>query len=171
MMENVLIPLDGSPLAEQATDYAPKLLPAGATVSLLSVVRIPSAYFATEMPLPVVYTATDVTRLLQDELQAARDYLETIAKPLRDKGFKVFIVAETGDAPTVIADQARYHDAIMMTTHGRTGLSRLLYGSVTQQVIGLSPRPVIVIPNRLEEPVQVRESEAGKAGNNQVAYP
>lgn len=171
MMQNVLIPLDGSPLAEQAAEYAPRLLAPGSTITLLSVVRIPSAYFATEMPLPVVYTASDVTRLLQDELQAARDYLETVARGLREKGFKVYIVAETGDAPTVIADQARNQDAVMMTTHGRTGLNRLLYGSVTQQVIGLSPRPVIVIPNRVEEAVNDSKVEAGKAANNRLAYP
>jgi nucleotide-binding universal stress UspA family protein len=171
MMQNVLIPLDGSPLAEQAADYAPKLLATGSSITLLSVVRIPSAYFATEMPLPVVYTASDVTRLLQDELQAARDYLETVARGLREKGFKVYIVAETGDAPTVIADQARSQDVVMMTTHGRTGLNRLLYGSVTQQVIGLSTRPVMVIPSRAEEEVKASEAEEGKAPNKRLNYP
>lgn len=151
MLKNVLIPLDGSLLAEQAVGYVQRVLPAKGSVTLLTVIRLPNTYFATEVPLPMVYSAADITRLLEDEVASARQYLEDVAQRLRRKGFSVFVVVETGDPPIVIVDQARYFDAVMMTTHGRTGLSRLLYGSVTQQVLGLSPRPVIVVPNRRAE--------------------
>lgn len=150
-MKSLLVPLDGSLLAEKALDAVDKILPQDGTVALLTITRIPNMYFATEAPLPVAYNAVDITRVIQEEMQAARDYQETVAKPLREKGYRVVGVVETGDPATVIADQARYYDAVMMTTHGRTGLGRLLYGSVTQNVIGMSPRPVIVIPNAHEE--------------------
>lgn len=151
MLKSILIPLDGSPLAEQAVSYAKQVLPTEGSVTLLTVIRLPSTYFATEVPLPMVYSASDISRLLEDEVASAREYLEGVAQRLRREGFSVFTVVETGDPPIVISDQARYFDAVMMTTHGRTGLSRLLYGSVTQQVVGLSPRPVIIVPSRQEE--------------------
>jgi nucleotide-binding universal stress UspA family protein len=152
MIKSLLIPLDGSDLAAYALKYAADVLPPEGSITLLTVVRVPSTYFATEVPLPMIYTAADITRLLRDELQGAKQYLNEQAKPLQGADFTVYTVVETGDPAIVITEQARFYDAIMMTTHGRTGLRRLLYGSVTQQVIGTSPRPVIVVPSLQSEP-------------------
>ncbi len=157
MIKHVLVPLDGSSLAEQAVDAITHVLPENGSVTLLTIVRIPTTYFATEVPLPMVYSAADITTLLREEMEAARSYLEETARKLRLKGYQVTCVVETGDPALVIVDQARYYDAVMMTTHGRTGLNRLLYGSVTQQVIGLSPRPIIVVPNARQEALPGQE--------------
>jgi len=53
-----------------------------------------------------------------------------------------------GRAAEVILEEAKKHDLIVMGTHGRTGLDRLLLGSVAQEVVRKSPKPVLLVPQR-----------------------
>ena len=77
-----------------------------------------------------------------------KDYLASIERRLLANGFQVDCVVESGDPATVINDVANTYnvDSIIMTTHGRTGFNRWLFGSVTQKVISHMLRPVMVVP-------------------------
>ncbi len=77
-------------------------------------------------------------------------YLEELAEPLRQLGYHVNTRVEVGDAADCIIHAAvKFEvDAIVMSTHGRSGVSRLLFGSVTNRVLSQSTRPVLVVPSQ-----------------------
>ena len=107
-----------------------------------------------------IFPLTVVTGRVYDEAEfnntyrRVHDYLLGHARHLTPKGYEVECVVETGDPAKVITDIADKNkaNAIVMTTHGRTGFSRWLFGSVTQKVISAMPCPVMVVPGKqLEE--------------------
>ena len=66
------------------------------------------------------------------------------------KGYEAHLLE--GRAAEVILKEAEKHDLIVMGTHGRTGLDRLLLGSVAQEVVRKSPKPVLLVPHRRTSP-------------------
>jgi nucleotide-binding universal stress UspA family protein len=92
-------------------------------------------------------------------LSRARAYLEQIAAPLRAEGFQVETLAQFGDAAKTIINIALIHnvDAISMATHGRSGFSRWLFGSVTGNVLSAAACPVFVTP---PDPILLKADEA-----------
>jgi nucleotide-binding universal stress UspA family protein len=79
--------------------------------------------------------------------QEALDYLRVVAAMPLFEGLSVTTSARAGQAPDQIIDAARESEAdlIAMTTHGRTGLRRLLFGSVAEAVLRTSHVPVFVV--------------------------
>lgn len=79
-----------------------------------------------------------------------RAYLDRVAKNLQLNGYEVEADVAGGDpADVILAYAEKLHvDMIVMSTHGRSGLDRLLFGSVTNKVVNHSHCPVIVVPNR-----------------------
>lgn len=80
------------------------------------------------------------------ERVAARDYLEGVAARLTGKGLEVEWVVLEGPAAPTIAQRALEGgaDLVAMTTHGRSGVARLLLGSVTEQVLRTADVPVLL---------------------------
>jgi nucleotide-binding universal stress UspA family protein len=126
----ILVPLDDSPEARVALPYAAALATPGTEIVLLTVVP----------------TATDA--------DAARAGLETAAQHLRVAGQTVRTEVATGDPARRIVDMAADLGAelIVMASHGRGALGRLIYGSVADQVGRESPVPVMVVRARQLEP-------------------
>lgn len=83
-------------------------------------------------------------------LPYAKHYVESVAKDLVKDGYTVRQEVKMGDAATVITDMAEklHVDAIVMSTHGRSGISRFLFGSVTNKVLEAKVCPVFVIPSK-----------------------
>jgi nucleotide-binding universal stress UspA family protein len=81
------------------------------------------------------------------ELEEARSHLQGMAKPFDRKGIETLQLVERGDPVEQILRAARAHevDLIAMTTHGRSGISRLVTGSVTEQVLRRAPVPLLVV--------------------------
>lgn len=129
MLNHVLIPLDGSKLAEQAIYPIKHILRPDGQITLLTVVA----------------AETDV--------KTAMDYLEPMAGRLRLDGYQVRYEILEGNAPEVIVARAVKLgvDLIAMCTHGRSGLQKLLYGSVTSEVLEQTVCPVLVVPNRVRQ--------------------
>jgi nucleotide-binding universal stress UspA family protein len=132
---NVLVPLDGSRLAEQvlspAADLARALL---APCTLLRVLE-PSGI------------ATESASLAAARTAAALVYLEAVADRLRGQGLPVRArVAVTAHPARAILSEARALEGTVITlaTHGRSGVPRLVLGSVADQVIRTAPGPVLV---------------------------
>jgi nucleotide-binding universal stress UspA family protein len=149
MLKKVLVPLDGSQLSEFALEYARQILGAGAEIVLVSVVDMPvtQAYFVAEMP---IISGTDSVEMTEKLRTTTRDYLKQRAEQLTEAGFKASTVVEIGYPEKVIVDVATKQsvDAIVMCTHGRSGLDRILFGSITQRVLNSMPCPVFVVPSK-----------------------
>ncbi len=154
----ILIPLDGSELSEEALDPALELAKVlGAELRLLRVVEpYPAAYAYAD---PSAYIMIDPT----PELEAARAYLDQIAERLRAKGAVVEVKEEFGFAVTTITDTARAQavDFIAMSTHGSSGLRRLIMGSVATGVVQRAAVPILIV-----RPAAVRETAHDSAGES-----
>jgi len=102
--------------------------------------------------VPVPPMAVEGTRqvVIEDveKLRAkAEEYLAQIAAELRDKGVRVTTMVRRGEPVAEILSGAREAEAdlIAMTTHGRSGLSRLLFGSVAAAVVSHAEIPVFLM--------------------------
>jgi len=135
MLNKILVPLDGSPLAERALTYATAL--AGATGANLLLVRAAFSH---------TLAGVDPRERQLGALQEAEAYLQQIATKVRDQGFACETVARYGHAAECITESARtrHVDLIVMATHGRTGPGRWVLGSVAEAVVAASPIPVLV---------------------------
>lgn len=147
MLKHVLVPLDGSKLAEEALAHAVNLVEPKGKISLISAVEVP------DVPIYGYYppaTIPDYQEAKNDLLPYAKNYLEGIAGTLGAQ-YDVTITteAEIGNPADLITRKAQqYHvDAIVMSTHGRSGLSRWLFGSVTSKVLSAKACPVYVVPS------------------------
>ena len=148
MLSQVLVSLDGSELAERALPYAKKIVAPTGEIVLLSVVDIPDFPIYTAYPMPTVKPDPDYSSVVTDMLAVSKEYLEGIATKLRLEGLRVKTVVKSGDPATCIIEEAQeqHVDTIVISTHGRSGFSKWLFGSVTQKVLSAMPCPVIVIP-------------------------
>ena len=162
MIAHVLVPLDGSLLARSALDYALKLIGDAGKITLLTILQPP------EVPIYDFYPVTmspqkDYEAGFTEALTHAQDYLYQITAEIQEK-YAVTIEAtvETGDPATAIIETAAklHTDAIVMSTHGRSGISRWLFGSVTQKVLAASCCPVFVIPPQVVEERKTSEQKA-----------
>jgi nucleotide-binding universal stress UspA family protein len=151
--ERILVALDGSELAERSLPPAEALAERfGAELILvravvLSTLRAAGAVVvAPAGPGPIV----DPTPHLEEERIEASQYLDALADQLRSRGRLVKTEMRSGAAGKVIVDLANELEAglIVMTTHGRSGLERVILGSVTDEVLRHAPCPVLVVPAR-----------------------
>lgn len=130
-----LIPLDGSPLALAALTQAANLA-AHRSAELLLVSVVQEAFEGASM----------VARYNDDLHRQGSEYLQGARKLLSEAGFQVRTRLLTGDpGPALIACAREENpDLVAMGTHGRSGLQRLILGSVTEHVLTCSPCPVLV---------------------------
>lgn len=148
----VLVPLDGSTLAEVVLPFVRRLGSLrGTTVVVLQVVP-PTPVVAMEVPAPAIVEADESAR------EEAERYVQTVAGRLRAQGLDAEPHTKLGDPARVILDAVRELrvELIAMTTHGRTGLGRLLFGSVAEQVLRRSPVPVFLV--RVSEEEEARQA-------------
>ncbi|MFN8527856.1 MAG: universal stress protein [Anaerolineae bacterium] len=153
MLKRVLVPLDGSSLAESALDYALKIVQPDGVLTLVSAIQIPEMpiYDLYPVPMPVTQTKEE----LNSAIPGAKAYLERVAERLCEAcDLTVNIIVDVGDPAALIVDVATHDqsDAIVMSTHGRSGLGRWFFGSVTNKVLMGANCPVLVVPpkNRLQ---------------------
>jgi nucleotide-binding universal stress UspA family protein len=147
MFRKLVVPLDGSELAERALPYAVQLARAGqGRILLVRVALAPPSM------------SVDGVGWERDQLEAVDDaerYLRAIAERLGDQA-PVETVVPYGRPTVQILDQVRRFEAdgIVMATHGRTGLAHLLYGSTTETVLAESAIPVFLVHARPGEPAE-----------------
>jgi len=154
MEQRILMPLDGSEVGEAALplveDLVSKLSPeAKVEIVLLQVVSsLPHLVVAGEAGLQIPFTEQE----LEINRRKALDYLEEAAKGLKGKGAVVKIRVEMGspaDEIIRVADEIDVH-LIAMSTHGRTGISRWAFGSITDRVLRGAKQPILLIRARKE---------------------
>ncbi len=147
----ILVPLDGSPLAERALPYADALARAtGASLTLMTAIEHDQDGMLARLPALR-------ERLEHGARDQAAQYLERSAALLRAWGRTVSTLITGGRPAEEILDAAERLDAalIAMATHGRGGLQRWLVGSVADKVMRLSPRPTLLVrPAEEQGPLQ-----------------
>ncbi len=146
MQRQILVPLDGSKLAEKSLPHAVTLARStGSGLTLLRVVPTPSATNPLAWAVPVHST----TWAYHNEmLNLAHEYLAGIAKGLESEGLAVQWKLVRGDPAERIIQHAQENAGvvmIVMATHGRSGVSRWLLGSVAEKVLQTSPAPLVLI--------------------------
>jgi nucleotide-binding universal stress UspA family protein len=140
----VVVPVDGSALAEQSIPLATSIARrTGRTLLLLRVVPAPSLYLR-----HTIGGAISSQELLQLLNQEASAYLRALQERLLESRVPVVTSLAEGEVAETIAYAANRQPRsyIVMTTHGRSGLSRWALGSVTDRVLHLAEVPVIVLP-------------------------
>jgi nucleotide-binding universal stress UspA family protein len=142
MFKRILVPLDGSELAEKALQQALSLCPESGEIVLLQVIRLPLPVMTPDvgMTMPVID--------MDDMFDEAMAYLNGWVEELADKGVQASAAVVEGDnVADTIADYAKEHDIalIVQSTHGRGGFSRLVFGSVAEGVLRQAPCPVMFI--------------------------
>ena len=155
MKKQILVSLDGSELAEA-------ILPHAATIARLTscelvLLRSVAPYMVVQ-PLVGPVAAPDV---LDNEVDEARDYLETIATRLRADGLGVHTHVVSEYAANAICAYAEDNPAVQMiaiATHGRSGLRRLVFGSVAEHVLHSCTKPLLLIrPSSIDHPDQATD--------------
>ncbi len=141
MYDKILVPLDGSVLAERAIRHAEEIARGSRGEILL--------LQAVNLPMPVVPEAVLVpdSKWLAEAKKDAARYLDWIAAPLRETGMRVrTMVDERPPADAILHVAAREEvDLIVMSTHGRGGLSRLFMGSIAESVFRSTSRAVMLV--------------------------
>lgn len=135
-IRRILLPLDDSSLADESLEPASELaLAAGAELLLIQIVEI-----------SVVTEAAPYLLDPEAELARAREYLDRIADRMKASGLAVTSYSAVGDPSATLALIAREGDAdlIAMATHGRSGLTHLLLGSVATGTVRQSTVPVLL---------------------------
>lgn len=141
-IKQILVPTDFSENAQHAVDYAIELAKlCSAKLHLLHTPVIPTYLL---MDLSYSPGPEAVTRILNDSQQALDEQAEVVATT----GIEFFTAIREGTVHEVIRDYAKEHDVdlVIVGTHGRTGVSKLMYGSVTERVIKTVHTPIIIIP-------------------------
>ena len=141
MYSRVVVPLDGSPEAEAIVPLVLEIAgPLDMEVVLLRVV-VPTPPVTIEGSRRIIVEDVEATR------QGAEEYLAPLAADLRAKGLRAHAQVRRGEAVAQIiaAAQEISADLIAMTTHGRSGLGRLLLGSVAEAVLRHSHLPVFLL--------------------------
>ncbi len=146
MYERILLPLDGSKRAEAILPHVREMAHRfGATVVLLQVVE-PHPIALAPYGEPLELNASG----LQQHLAGAAGYLSALEDELRREGIHVEQHVEQGPVVETIINIAirEQVDLIAMASHGRSGLSRVFYGSIAAGLLQRVDRPLLLIRSR-----------------------
>lgn len=155
MYETILIPLDGSPLAESVLPHAVGIAKQfNSRVILLQVVPTLQDLVREAMPVTAEPSATVAQVSIdmaseqhQAGVKGAHDYLQAMSRRLTEEGLTVETLILEGNPADRIVQCAKERDVslIALSTHGRSGLGRLVFGSVADQVLREAHRPLLLI--------------------------
>jgi nucleotide-binding universal stress UspA family protein len=148
MYEKILVPLDGSELAESVLPHVETIARGCSVVEiiLLRVCEAPS--ILADYPEGSNRNwEKHVERMTTNAQQQCNVYLGDVEKQLRDRGFNVMIESRLGKPAEEIVDYAFKNgvDLIIMASHGRSGVSRWAYGSEADKVLRSSCVPVLLV--------------------------
>lgn len=132
VFNRVLVPLDGSDVAE----------------AILSRVEELTAKLGAEVVLLEVLSEAGVLpTTAHQEYNEAKEYLDGITQRLRDQGIEASAAIRYGEPAEEIVDyaQANKVDLIAMSTHGRSGVSRWVFGSVAEKVLRGTDVPILLV--------------------------
>lgn len=144
MYTRILLPLDGSELAEQAIPEAERLAKlTGAPLHLIRVVDVTQlpwyGAYGMAMEFSAVETAT------AEEGVVATAYLKGVAERLGGAGLTVETEVLRGPTARALVYAAREGDVIVMASHGRGGIARWILGSVAEELLRHATVPILLV--------------------------
>jgi nucleotide-binding universal stress UspA family protein len=144
MYQRIVVPLDGSDVAELAIPEAERMARlTGAPLHLIRVVD------PTQLPWYGVYAeamgATVVQGALGDEEKVSDGYLAKVADLIEDLGIEVESEVRHGRAAKELVAASKPDDIIVIASHGRGGISRWLLGSVAAELVRHASVPVLLV--------------------------
>ena len=147
MFKKVLVPLDGSQFSQCSLDYV-RAIARGCNVPDITLLRVVEPLASTSTAGPAQAGGKSMAKLDSANEAEARDYVLSLAKKLSGEGLPVKGEVVSGRADEAIVDYSRKNkiDLIIMSSHGRSGLSRWVIGSVADRVMQYSVIPVLLIP-------------------------
>jgi nucleotide-binding universal stress UspA family protein len=142
MFQRIVVGLDGSQVSETAlrmgADLARRL---DVPLHLVRVADLAVVHWGAN---PAAAEYAELSDEMVREKEKATRYLETVEQPLRDEGLRVTTEVRSGLAARELADAAGPEDLLVVASHGRHGLERLLLGSVAEEVAERSRAPVLI---------------------------
>jgi nucleotide-binding universal stress UspA family protein len=145
MYARILMPLDGSDMAEKAVPFA-----------VAQAERFRAQLILLQAVEPILYSrslsALDDAR--QERIEWARDYLESVATGIRERGIQVKTVV-TEEAPNVAITQyadTNEVDLVVLSSRGHSGPSRWLMGSVADRIVRGASVPVLLVRAKEKQP-------------------
>ncbi len=143
-IKQILMPTDFSDYSKDALDHAVQMAQVcGAEIHLLHV-------FETVF----VSTAPEYIKFLEEFMEEETKKLKALAEEIQSQNVEVHMMFQQGTPHRQIVEAARevQADLIVIGTHGRTGLSHAMIGSVAERVARISPCPVLIVrPKALQE--------------------
>ncbi len=143
MVSTVLVPIDDSERSNETLEYALEVHP-DATITALHVVDPRKFYSGTGIEGSIT---TNYEQIQENYEQQARALLAEVEETAAERGAEIETEWVTGAVARSIVDYATDHDvdAIVMGSHGRSGASRILLGSIAETVTRRSPVPVTIV--------------------------
>lgn len=150
MHEKIVVPLDGSKIGEAALPYVEDLVSKFSSEVEVEVILLQVLSSTTHAVLsgPAIVDVPYTDREIEQIKNYISNYLNKAGETLKNKGITVTTKVTTGDTSEEIIKAAEEVNAnfIAMSTHGRSGLSRLAFGSITDKVLRRGGNiPVIVV--------------------------
>lgn len=154
MYQRILVPLDGSPVAEAALEVASGLVSdEGGELVLVRMQEYSKE--AQQSEFSVVSGAFDL------EKTRCQEYLELVGERIRRPGRKLVLQVLDHELRTarVLARAAESYscDLVVLTSHGRTGLERVLMGSVAEEVARICCQPVLILGPKTPEVQRIKD--------------
>jgi nucleotide-binding universal stress UspA family protein len=142
LCRRILVPLDGSRLAEQILPVVTSV--ARALDSQITLFQVPIAYVSGAMTGDWYLPVQGALETAEKDAQA---YLDAVAARLAEEGLAVSTALSVGSVASCIVEYAEAHevDLIAMCTHGRTGLARWALGSVSDRVLRAGSKPLLLV--------------------------
>lgn len=155
MYNRVLAPLDGSELSECSLEHLKAIatgcrVPEVVLLTVLEAIQTPT-WWPDESLVRTSEISAKLEKIWKQRHQKAEEYLTTIAENLKKTGVAARTVTlektEDQQVAALILDYAQKNnfDLIVMSTHGRSGISRWSFGSVADKVVRSSTVPVMTI--------------------------
>ena len=140
----ILIGVDESPHSRAAVEFVKKMSwPKDSSILVLSAVRpVVAVYAETYIPAP-----SYVEQMTEDAVRLHEETASTAERNLQSTGLKIEARTVHGDPRTALVDAARSEraDLLVVGSHGRTGVTKLLMGSVASHVVAHAPCSVMVV--------------------------
>jgi nucleotide-binding universal stress UspA family protein len=150
VFSKILVPLDGSELAECVFPYVEDIAKTRDS-------RVAAAFVVEHYEMPfhggVVFDEDNLKEIERSTKEGAKQYMRTVKKRLLSKGIDVNTVVLEGKIADSLVDYANNNgfDLIVMATHGRSSLARWVIGSVADKILHSSTIPVLLIRSESQE--------------------
>jgi nucleotide-binding universal stress UspA family protein len=144
MYQKILVPLDGSELAECVFPHV-EAIARGCQVKSIVFIRVVEPFH--QPAGDYVFNLEEIQRIDAQQKLAAEDYLKKVSSKINQAGAAVKIEAMSGRPAEVLADYATKNqvDLIVIATHGRSGVSRWVWGSVADRILRSACIPVLMV--------------------------